>query len=74
MLLDLLKKMLSVRDADIITALLDKASNGDVSAIKLVFELTKAGAPSDEHTADFSNMSDAELLLWLEGGAATPQV
>ena len=62
MLLDLLKKMLAVRDADIINALLDKASNGDVSAIKLVFELTKAQPDTGGGLADFSNMTDEELL------------
>ena len=73
-MLEILKKELKLRGHDVVDALITKGENGDVSAIKLMFELTKAGAPPDEHTADFSSMSDAELLLWLEGGSAAAPV
>ncbi len=65
MLTELLIKMLSLRDAEIITALLDKAAKGDVSAIKLIFELTKINETPEEEKGDLSTFTDAELLRLL---------
>ena len=65
MLTDLLIKMLALRDAEIITALLDKAAKGDVSAIKLIFELTKISEEPAEESSDLSTVSDVELLKWV---------
>ena len=67
MLTELLIRMLSLRDAEIITALLDKAAKGDVPAIKLIFELLKTGTeePAAELTADLTQYTDAQLMQWV---------
>ena len=61
-MIDILKKELKLRGHDVVDALITKGENGDVSAIKLMFELTKAQPDTGGGLADFSNMTDEELL------------
>lgn len=65
-MIELLKKELELRGWDVVDALVRKGENGDVSAIKLMFELTKSGGES-AGPADLSSYTDAMLLRMLKG-------